>query len=103
MLKFIKNRHREIQRRKCNFCLIITSPCGDVLESCSIKGADDSTISDAVPNDINRILAKADIRAIFTTGKKGDGSVPEALSARYGTSFHLSAVHKSGQLQELYL
>ncbi len=42
----------------------------DVLKSCSIKGADDSTISNAEPNDINRILAAAEIRAIFTTGKK---------------------------------
>ncbi len=42
----------------------------DVLRSCSIKGADDSSITDAVPNDINRILAEANIKAIFTTGKK---------------------------------
>lgn len=42
----------------------------DVLQSCSIKGADDSSIKTAVPNDINRILTEADIKAIFTTGKK---------------------------------
>lgn len=42
----------------------------DVLRSCSIKGADDSTITDAEPNEINRILEAADIRGIFTTGKK---------------------------------
>lgn len=42
----------------------------DVLSSCAIKGADDSTIADPIPNDINRILAAADIRAIFTNGKK---------------------------------
>lgn len=42
----------------------------DVLQSCTIKGADDSSITAAVPNDINRILAEADIRAVFTTGKK---------------------------------
>lgn len=42
----------------------------DVLRSCSIKGADDSTITDAKPNEINRILETADIRGIFTTGKK---------------------------------
>jgi len=42
----------------------------DVLKSCSIKGADDSTITDAEPNEINRILEAADIRGIFTTGKK---------------------------------
>lgn len=42
----------------------------DVLQSCSIKGADDSSIKAAVPNDINRILSETDIKAIFTTGKK---------------------------------
>lgn len=42
----------------------------DVLSSCRIRGADDSTIMDPKPNDINLILNAADIRAIFTTGKK---------------------------------
>lgn len=42
----------------------------DVLKSCSIKGADDSTIINPEPNDINLILAAAEIRAVFTTGKK---------------------------------
>lgn len=42
----------------------------DVLKSCHIKGADDSSISEAEPNDINLILSAANIRAVFTTGKK---------------------------------
>lgn len=42
----------------------------DVLKSCGIKGADDSSIIDPEPNDIGRILKAADIRAIFTTGMK---------------------------------
>ena len=42
----------------------------DVLKSCDIKGADDSTIINPQPNDIGRILTAADIRAIFTTGMK---------------------------------
>ena len=37
---------------------------------CVIKGADDSSISEADPNEIGSILRKAEIRAIFTTGKK---------------------------------
>lgn len=40
----------------------------DVLESCIIEGADDSSISEPHPNDLNRILDAADIQAIFTTG-----------------------------------
>lgn len=42
----------------------------DVLESCEIKGASDVSIRNARPNDMNRILQVADIRAIFTTGAK---------------------------------
>jgi len=45
----------------------------DVLKSCDIKGADDNTIVNPQPNDIARILAAADIRAIFTTGMKATG------------------------------
>lgn len=52
------------------FLLIHRIAMWDVLKSCRIKGADDSSISGAEPNDINRILTAADIKGIFTTGKK---------------------------------
>lgn len=42
----------------------------DVLKSCSIEGADDGSIRDPALNDITLILREADIKAIFTTGKK---------------------------------
>ncbi len=42
----------------------------DVLESCSIRGAEDSSISDSRANDLSIILSQADIVAIFTTGSK---------------------------------
>jgi hypoxanthine-DNA glycosylase len=42
----------------------------DVLCACDIKGADDGSIAGAEPNDLNLILGAADIRAVFTTGKK---------------------------------
>jgi len=42
----------------------------DVLDSCEIKGAEDASIKDPVANDMNVILKKADIQAIFTTGGK---------------------------------
>jgi TDG/mug DNA glycosylase family protein len=44
----------------------------DVLQSCEIHGAADSSIRNETPNDLNLILNTADIRAIFTTGKKAD-------------------------------
>lgn len=42
----------------------------DVLESCDISGAEDSSIKNAVPNDLRLIIDSCPIRAVFTTGKK---------------------------------
>lgn len=40
----------------------------DTLESCTITGASDASIKDAVPNDIAALLAKAPIEAVFCNG-----------------------------------
>ena len=40
----------------------------DVIASCTIEGSSDSSIRDAVPNDLSLILENADIQAIFTNG-----------------------------------
>lgn len=42
----------------------------DVLKSCDIDGAADSSIRNPVANDMNIVLGQADIRAVFTTGTK---------------------------------
>lgn len=42
----------------------------DVLAGCEIRGADDNSIKNPVPNDMEEILKKADIRAVFATGTK---------------------------------
>lgn len=42
----------------------------DVLAECSIDGASDSSIKNAVPNRLELIFSSADICAVFTTGKK---------------------------------
>lgn len=42
----------------------------DVLDSCDIRGADDNSIKNPQPNDMNVILKESDIKAIFTTGGK---------------------------------
>lgn len=42
----------------------------DVLASCEIHGADDGSIKHPEPNDMDVILKKAHISAIFTTGAK---------------------------------
>lgn len=40
----------------------------DVIASCSIQGSSDSSIRDVVPNDLNRILQAAPVRAVYVNG-----------------------------------
>ena len=42
----------------------------DVLHSCEISGASDSSIKNPVPNDLSPILQTAPIAAVFCTGTK---------------------------------
>lgn len=42
----------------------------DVLKSCEINGADDSSIKSPVVNDISLVVESSNVRKIFTTGKK---------------------------------
>lgn len=42
----------------------------DVLKSCEIKGAEDSSIKNPEANDINKIIKNSKVKAVFTTGKK---------------------------------
>ena len=60
----------ETKEDKIAFALRNRIAVWDVLAGCEIRGADDSSIRNPVPNDMNVILAKADIRAIFATGTK---------------------------------
>ena len=57
-------------REKEEFLLRHHIALWDVLKSCRIEGADDSSIKDPAVNDLRRILDSADIRAVFTTGRK---------------------------------
>lgn len=44
--------------------------CWDSIHACDIIGSSDSSIKNIEPNDFTEILSGADIRAIFTNGKK---------------------------------
>ncbi|MCR4563147.1 MAG: DNA-deoxyinosine glycosylase [Clostridiales bacterium] len=44
----------------------------DVIHSCDITGSADSSIRNAVANDINQILNESKVERIFTNGKKAD-------------------------------
>lgn len=60
----------ETKEDKIAFALRNKIAVWDVLSGCEICGADDSSIRNPVPNDMNVILENADIQAIFTTGTK---------------------------------
>ena len=44
----------------------------DVIHSCEITGSADSSIKNAVPNDISGILKETNIQCVFTNGKTAD-------------------------------
>lgn len=44
----------------------------DVVKSCEISNSADSTIKNVVPNDLNEILRKADIKSIYANGKTAE-------------------------------
>ena len=66
---FHENTPETVQERK-EFLKRHNIALWDVLESCEIKGADDSSIKNPVANDMGQILSVACIGAIFTTGGK---------------------------------
>lgn len=58
------------KEEKISFALEQGIAVWDVLAGCDICGADDGSIQNPVPNDLNIILKKADIKAVFATGTK---------------------------------
>ena len=60
----------ETKKDKITFALRNHIAVWDVLAGCEIRGADDSSIRNPKPNDMNLILKEAPIQAIFATGQK---------------------------------
>ena len=56
--------------RKRDFCLRHHIALWDVVAECDIEGASDSSIRNAVANDLGRIVSAAPIEAVFCTGAK---------------------------------
>lgn len=44
----------------------------DVIAECELTGSSDSSIKKVVPNDISKILADSDIKAIFVNGRTAE-------------------------------
>ena len=74
-----ENIPADIEERR-TLCLKRGIALWDVLESCEISGAEDSSIRNAKPNDLRLIIESCPIKAVFTTGKKAH--------ALYGKHFH---------------
>lgn len=60
----------QTNQQKQDFLLRHHIALWDVLASCGICGADDSSIRQPQPNDVSQILSAASIQQIYTTGKK---------------------------------
>ena len=60
----------ETKEEKIAFALRNHIAVWDVLASCEIRGAEDGSIRNPVPNDMDVILKHADIQAVFATGAK---------------------------------
>ena len=56
----------------------------DVLASCEIEGSADSSIKNAVPNDIDIILSKAKIKRIFVNGRTAEKYYKKYIQPRIG-------------------
>ena len=55
---------------KCAMCLRHHIALWDTIARCDIAGASDTSIKNAVPNDIGRLLHETKITRIFATGDK---------------------------------
>lgn len=70
----------EILNKKCpdniehkkKFLLDSRIAVWDVIESCDIVGSSDISIKNVIPNDLNLILEKADIKQIYVNGKTAE-------------------------------
>lgn len=56
----------------------------DVINSCEIVGSADSSIKNAVPNDLSRIISESGIERVFTNGKTADGLYRKYLEEKTG-------------------
>ncbi len=59
----------ETKEEKTRFLLENNIALWDVIASCTAVGSADSSIKDAVPNDISKITDAADIKAVYLNGR----------------------------------
>ena len=74
-----------------NFLLRHNLAMWDVLASCEITGAADSTIKNAIPNDFTEILENSQIHKIICTGKTAYNLWQKKCAALYEPRFNLTS------------
>lgn len=60
----------------------------DVLKSCAIEGASDSSIAEPEANDLTELLTHTQVQAVFATGKKAAELYQRFLQAKTGLPIH---------------
>lgn len=73
-----------------NFLLRHNLAMWDVLESCEITGAADSSIKNAIPNDFTKILENSQIHHIICTGKTAYNLWQKNCAAKYEPRYNLT-------------
>ena len=68
---------------KTDFLLSRHIALWDVFASCEIKGAEDASIRNEVPNNLERIFSAAEIKAVFTNGQKASSSYKKYFSGKF--------------------
>ena len=64
----------------------------DVLSSCEITGASDSSIKNAIPNDFTKIFEATKIRQIFCTGKTSFNLWQKFCAKNYESKYQLTSI-----------
>ncbi len=71
---------------KTNFVLNNNLALWDVIASCEITGSSDSSIKNVVPNNLDVILSKCDIKRIFVNGKTAEKYYKKYIEPKVGFS-----------------
>ena len=86
----IHSRKAAISERR-DFLLRHHIALWDVLSSCEIHGAADSSIKNAVPNDFHELFERSHIRRVFCTGKTAFNLWQKHCAAEYEPRYNLTS------------
>ena len=84
------NREAAISERR-DFLLRHHIALWDVLSSCEIHGAADSSIKNAVPNDFHELFKRSHIRRVFCTGKTAFNLWEKFCANEYEVLYNLTS------------